>query len=104
MADLHLDFVGGTSHASRLRNILNHGESFLDGIGHEIATMQLMIDGDGTQIGHFVGVAASYGFENTGADAKAAWEELQSAYSKVSGDGSVSNVNAALKQLFNKLR
>lgn len=104
MADLHLDFVSATPHSARLRNTLNHGEAFLEGMGHEIATMQLMIDGDGTQASHFVGVAASYGFENTGTDAKAAWEELQSAYSKVSGDGSVSNVNAALKQLFNKLR
>lgn len=104
MADLHLDFVNSTAHASRLRNTLSHGEAFLEGMAREIATMQLMIDGNGSEASHFVGVAASYGFENTGVDAKAAWEELQSAYSKVSGDGAVSSVNAALKQLFNKLR
>lgn len=67
------------------------------------ALIPTMIDGDGSNISMFNEVTARFGFpDNT--TAKASWEEFQSAYSKVSGDGSVSSVNTALKQFLAKTR
>jgi hypothetical protein len=66
------------------------------------AKMLTMIDGDGSQAVHFAEITARYGFVNDAAS-KAAFEELDSCYSKTSGDGQVSFVRAARDQLFAKI-
>ena len=62
-----------------------------------------MIDGDGSQAGHFTYATAKFGFSSD-AVTKAAYEELQSLASKLNANSSVTNVNAALVQSFNKFR
>ena len=63
----------------------------------------LMRVGDGSDATHYAEVTSRFGFVSN-AKAKEAFDELDSAYSKTSGDGSVSNVRAARDQLFAKLR
>jgi hypothetical protein len=65
--------------------------------------MALMLNGDGTNATHFPYITTKFGFA-TDADAKAAWDELNSVLFKLTTDASVSSVNAAILQLFNKLR
>ncbi len=68
-----------------------------------LATMTLMIDGDGSDAAHFSYMQSKFGFADN-ATAKAGYEELASALAKLNTDGSVSNVNAAILQLLNKFR
>lgn len=103
MAVLHLAFGENSAHGSQLRNDLRSLENGLNGIKDRLATMALMIDGNGSDAAHFTYLTDKFGFADN-ATAKAAYEELQSCYSKLSGNGSVTNVNAALLQAFNKFR
>lgn len=104
MALLHLAFEKSPPLGGLLRRHLDEMESGFRGLNQLLGTMALLIDGDGSQASHFVTFADRFGFPNDGADAKAAWEELNSAMAKLNTDSSVSSVNAALLQLFNKLR
>lgn len=103
MAFTHINFDSTGRHAALLRNWLTSIDAILDSGAKLMSLIPTMIDGNGSDAAHFTEVASRFGFGST-ADAKAAWEEIQSAYSKVSGDGSVSSVNAALKQVAAKLR
>lgn len=103
MALTHINFNPSTSHGSMLRHALTRlEESFVD-LNELHATMSLMIDGDGTDAAHFTYMATRFGFDD-GAGAKSAYDELSSVLFKLNTDSSVSDVNAAIKQVFNKLR
>ena len=116
MAFSHLHFNRSTQYGAKLRSFLDNFERALEDFSDARDLMIQMIDGDGSAISHFDELVRRFGFGNydvttqgapTDAQrtvAKAAYDEMQSAYSKVSGNGSVSNVNAALLQLFAKLR
>ena len=65
--------------------------------------MTQMLEGDGSQDAHYSTVKTRFGFD-TDATARAAYMEIDSAFSKTSGNGSVTNVRAARDQLFSKLR
>jgi hypothetical protein len=92
MAYSHLYFNDQTNHGRLLRSCLQQMQGSHDG---------LVIDGDGSSATQFGEVVTRFGFPDT-ATAKAAWDELNSLQSKFSGDGSVSFVNAAMKQAFSK--
>lgn len=114
MAISHLQFNRSTYHGSLLAQ----------GLALETAREQLikardvmltMIDGgDASNVANFDEVVRKFGVEGWVADnapttaqrttAKAIYDELSSAISKITTDGSVSSVQAALLQLFNKLR
>jgi len=104
MADNHYAFDAGTPHGFKLRRALDNLERGLEELIDERDAMNLMIDGDGSQNAHFAGASAHFGFENTGADCKSAFAEINSALGKLTTNASVDNVNAAVLQLFNKLR
>lgn len=104
MAVAHLNFISSTTHGRLLRESLDSFERGLDGLNDVVGAMQLMIDGDGSSASHFLTLAARFGFENTGADAKAAWEELNSLLFKLNTDAQVSEVSAAIRQVLNKFR
>lgn len=95
--------IGLGSHSNLLKGALTALEQAYEGMKDVIAVGPQMIDGDGSDAAHFTYFAEKFGFA-TNAIAKAAWEEFQSLYSKFSGDGSVSNVNAAMLQAFAKFR
>lgn len=103
MAISHLQFNDQLQHGRILRRVLNAGEALLDEGNDLLATIPTMIDGDGSSAAHFAEVVTRFGFADT-ATAKLAWEEFQSMMSKVTGNGSVSSVNAALVQAFGKFR
>jgi hypothetical protein len=103
MAIAHLYFQDNLPHGRKLRAALTQQENGYLELLEIMATMQLMIDGDGSQASQFGAVMTRFGFE-TLETAKAGWDELNSWKSKITTDGSVSFVNAAMLQVFNKFR
>ena len=103
MAFDHIHFNDQTQYGRQLRRMLQMSEESDDAMKDVRDVMIQMRDGDGSQAAHYAEVTARFGFVSD-AKAKAAFDELDSAYSKTSGDGSVSNVRAARDQLFAKLR
>lgn len=103
MAFNHIHFNDQTQYGRQLRRLLNLAEESDDSFTDVRDVMIQMRDGDGSQDAHYAEVTNRFGFASD-AKARAAFEELDSAYSKTSGNGSVSNVRAARDQLFAKLR
>lgn len=103
MAYTHFQISPTSTHGPQLRNALTTLETGYQNCLNMLGTIPTMIDGDGSQVAHFAEVTARFGFQSD-AQSKAAWEELQSMMSKLTGDGSVTFVNAALKQAWNKFR
>jgi len=98
----HLPF-DNTNHSQRIRECLNNLERGRNELVAEVSTMELMIDGDGSNVSHFEAVRVKYGFPDTTV-AKAAFEELAALKGKLDSDASTSNVKAAMLQAFNKFR
>ena len=103
MAFSHLHFNDQTQYGRMLRRTLNLLEEGDDLLADVISVMTTMIDGNGSSEAHFTEVTTRFGFASN-ADAKAAYDEAQSCYSKTSGNGTVSDVRAARDQFFAKLR
>ena len=103
MAITHIKHTGG-SHDALVRNALGNLEIGLQALKNLIATMALMLNGDGTAEAHFTAyVITAFGFTDA-AGAKAAYDELNSLHAKLTTDAQVTNVHAALQQAFNKFR
>jgi len=99
----HIHFNDQTRYGQKLRALLDTAERS-DDLFSDVRDMMIqMRDGDGSQDAHYARVTTQFGFESD-AKARAAFEELESAYGKISGNGSVSNVRAARDQFFAKLR
>lgn len=103
MAISKIAFNDGLPHGAMLRRALTNLELGQEGLVDILAAMVLMIDGDGSQVTHFDEVMTRFAFPSTTV-AKAAYDELQSLRSKITVDSSVTNVNAAMLQAFNKFR
>lgn len=116
MAFAHIHFNQGTQYGAKIRQMLTLNEEGDDLLQDVIDMMAQMIDGDGSQDSHYAEVTKRFGFGDydvttasaptaaQNAVSHAAYSELQSAYSKTSGNGSVSSVRAARDQMFAKLR
>lgn len=103
MAFTHIHFDDSTQYGRILRRMLTTNEQADDQLADVVALFQSMIDGDGSQDGHYTEVTVRFGFPSN-AIAHAAFNELASAYAKTSGDGAVTNARAARDQLFAYLR
>jgi hypothetical protein len=103
MAFNHIHFNDQTQYGRHLRRLLDQAEESDDAFVDVRDMMIQMRDGDGSQDAHYADLTSRFGFASD-AKARAAFEELDSAYSKTSGNGSVTNVRAARDQLFAKLR
>lgn len=103
MAFQHIHFNDQTQYGRQLRRMLQMSEESDDLMKDVRDVMLKMRDGDGSSAVHYAEVTSRFGFASD-AKAKEAFDELDSAYNKTSGDGSVSNVRAARDQLFAKLR
>lgn len=99
----HIHFNDQTQYGRQLRRMLQMMEESDDLITDVRDLMIQMRDGDGSQDAHYAELTTRFGFASD-AKARACFEELDSAYSKTSGNGSVSNVRAARDQLYAKLR
>lgn len=103
MAYAHILFNPLSQFGSKLRNMLVTNENADDLFIDLRDVMVQMIDGDGSSDTHYARVQALFGFD-TIVTAHAAFLEIDSAFAKTSGNGSVSNVRAARDQMFAKLR
>jgi tetrahydromethanopterin S-methyltransferase subunit H len=103
MAVTHIAFNDQLTHGRILRRGLNELQEGRELINEIIATMATMLNGDGTSSTHFDYFLPKFGFSSN-ADAKSAWDELNSLASKFNTDASVTNVQSALLQAFNKFR
>lgn len=85
----------------RAMEALEHAMTYLN---DERNTMiQMCEGGDTSSAAYFTTVTAAYGFTDND-EAKAAFAELDSLWSKLSGDGSVSGVNSAVWQALARFR
>src|SRR4249920_3741511 len=103
MAYNHILFNENTQFGRSLRRFLDLAEQSDDQFADVRDAMIQMTDGDGSQDVHFARVTQLFGFDNDTA-AHNAYLEIDSAFSKTSGNGTVSNVRAARDQMFAKLR
>jgi hypothetical protein len=94
---------GNVTHGLALRTALSQLEQGRENLIKIRDTMALMVDGDTGTAANYGEVVTRFGFGST-TDAKAAFDEINSALGKITTDASVSSVQAALLQLFNKLR
>lgn len=102
-AALHIFFDQRSQHGSMLRNLLNQLEFGRDTLFDMVATMQLMLEGDGTQDAHYSYMTTKFGFPDV-ATAHTAYNELVALQAKLNTNASVTNVLAAMDQAFNKFR
>ena len=105
MADNHYSFdrTGGKAAGWRLGRAHECLDNAMRWLVDERDAMIQMRDGDGSQDAHYVLVKTLYGF-GSDADARSAFLELDSVLAKLTTDGSVSSVNAAIKQFLSRLR
>lgn len=103
MATTKITMNENLRHTGQARSWLSALEAMLDAGDDLFLSIPTMIDGDGSNISHFTLVTTLMGFENN-TMAKAFWDEFQSAWSKLSGNGQVTDVNAALRQIIAKCR
>lgn len=103
MAVAHIDFNHDTRDASRLTRYMLGLEENYNGLNRELATLALMIDGDPSNAANYTYMKDRYSFVDN-AEAKGAYDELSSLMFKLNTNGSVTDVNAALLQAFNKFR
>ncbi len=103
MAITHIHFNDGLPHGRLLRSALSSLERGHDDLNAIIASIQTMIDGDGTDAAHFDEVVTRFAFPST-AVAKAAWGELNSLRFKLNTNESVSDVLAAIQQAMSRFR
>ena len=103
MATSNIYFDDQTQYGRLLRRGLNYLEDGKDILNDVLASMVHMIDGDGSVDTHFTEVTARYGFPSN-AIAKDCWDELNSVMAKLNTDTSVTSVDAAMSQVFAKMR
>lgn len=103
MAFAHIHFNDQTQYGRQLRRMLQMSEEADDLMKDVRDLMIQMRDGDGSSAVHYAECTTRFGFVSD-AQAKACFDELDSAYSKTSGDGAVDTVRTARDQLFAKLR
>ena len=103
MAVAHIYFNDQSQYGRLIRRALQMTEDGLDNLNDVLGVMGFMIDGDGSLAAHFSYATTKFGF-GSDADTKAAYEELQSLAFKLNTNSSVTDVNAALLQAFNKFR
>lgn len=93
---------GTGTHAQYLKRVITtnqDGDRFFDEL---MAMMTQMLDGDGSADAHFATIQVRFGFDSV-AVARAAYNELSSAYSKTRGNDAVDHVRDARQQLYARL-
>lgn len=99
----HIYFNESSQYGRKLRSMLNLMEQADLAQVQVRSTMIQMLDGDGSQDAHYTTIMNRFGFESV-KDARAAFAEMDSAFSKTADNRQVSDVRAARDQLMAKLR
>lgn len=105
MAAAHIYFDQGTQYGGKLRRLLQLMQES-DILFSDIRDVMVqMRDGADNPADHsnYSEITTRFGFQSN-TKAREAFQELDSAFSKTSGNGNVTNVRAARDQLFAKLR
>lgn len=98
MAATNIPFDRSNQFGQEIKALLNaYRKANQDG-PNILGAMAVMIDGDGSDVSHFAEMVTLGIYENT-TDAKASYDELASVNGKLTTDGSVTNVDAAIKQV-----
>ncbi len=108
MSVTHLGYDENTEYGRKLSRFISLLQEALNSGNSILGIMNRMKDGDGSQAVHFDYLVSRFGFEgvDTAAKqtvAKATFDELNSLMFKLNTDSSVSDVNAAIKQIGEKL-
>ena len=105
MAFAHIHFDDQTQYGRKLRRLLQLMEESDDLFQDVRDVMIQMRDGadNAGDVTNYAEVTSRFGFSSN-TKAREAFLELDSAFSKTSGNGQVDNVRAARDQLFAKLR
>lgn len=103
MAVSHIGTNEATYYGRLLKNVLTNMQLGTDGLGNILATMSMMIDGDGSLDAHYTYITSHFGFADD-ATSHAAFDELNSCYLKINVDTSVTNVKSAIAQVYSKFR
>lgn len=98
MPATNIPFSRENQFGQEIKNLLNAYRKVVNDGPLILASMAHMIDGDGSDVAHFTEMVTLGIYENT-TDAKASYDELASANSKLTTDASVTNVKAALLQV-----
>lgn len=99
----HHNFNDQSQHGRLLRRYLNGIETVIDEGPDVVAALDQMLTGSAGDEASFTVITTRFGFADN-ANSKAAYDEIASANAKTNGDGSVSSVNSALRQIIAKLR
>lgn len=111
----HINIPNSTPHSNLLHSALSRFEDSFTELNELLGTLALMIDGDGSSPAHFAYMTkklGSDGWDSTQGEpseaqntvTKAAWDELNSLLFKLNTNAQVTDVNSALRQVFNKFR
>lgn len=103
MAFTHIHFNDQGQYGRLLRRALVVNEDADEQLKDLRDVMASMINGDGSADAHYAELTSRFGFASD-ADAHAAFLEVDTVYSKMSVNTSVTNLRAARDQLFYKLR
>lgn len=110
MASQHVPYSTSTNYGAAVSSGLKRFETALEDLNKLRASLELMIDAaanenesPGSHPDHFADVRTALGTADN-ADAKAVYDELAAGLSRLNTDGAVSGVQAAHRQMCNKLR
>ena len=101
MATTHVQLNRNNQFGSEITHLINAYRKVNADGPNIIAAMACMIDGNGSDEAHFTEMVTLGIYENT-ADAKASFDELSSINFKLTTNASVSDCDAALKQVCSK--
>lgn len=103
MTVAHILFNDNTQYGKLLRSPLNKMEEAISEFIEIKGTMQLMLDGNGSDDSHYSYMQEKFGFLDN-ASAHSAWNELNSVLYKLTTNETTDHVYDALLQVFNKFR
>ncbi len=103
MAFQHLFYNRQTVYGQMLANVMLNLDIGLNNLNGLIGTVQLMINGDGSQDVHYAEITSRFGFVDD-LSSHQAFNELLAVQGKINVDTSVTNVRTAIVQAINKFR
>lgn len=99
----HISFNTASQFGGSLASTLRRFENSFNDLNELFSSLTLMRDNDGSAADDYALIQQKIGATDN-AGAKAVYDELSSVLFKLNTDSSVTEVNAAMRQVFNKLR
>lgn len=103
MAVRYIEISGSTAQNIRLRSSLSHLEVGIRELKETVDAIAFMVDGDTAVAANYTLVTDKFGFLSN-AEAKKAFDELNTLLNKLQSVGDTSNVKGTLDQVFAEFR